>query len=453
MRASVIGLGKLGAPLAAVLASKGFRVVGSDVDHAFVDAINAGRAPVDEPHLQELIDEHRDRLSAKADAAAAVAQTDITFIIVPTPSDETGRFSNRFVLSAIERVGAGLRQKAGYYHVVVVTSTVMPGSMEAEVHASLEAHSGRRVGAEIGLCYNPLFVALGSVVRDLLTPEMILIGESDQKAGDVLAHIYGTICDSRPLIHRMTFVNAELAKIAVNTFVTTKISYANMLADVCDRLPGADVDIVTQAVGSDSRIGRKSLRAAIGYGGPCFPRDNAAFAALARSLGARAELAESTDSLNRYQIERVLGAVVARLGNGGPVGVLGLGVQTRYVRRRTEPGCGAGRAPAAGRPPGHRLRSEGARAGAVGRRQAVHRGRVCRGLRPALLRGGADDAMAGVSRHRDRGVRPTATPPGRRLLAAPVSRKGRQRRRSDLHRSGDHLRQYGERLISVSSHG
>jgi UDPglucose 6-dehydrogenase len=323
MRASVIGLGKLGAPLAAVLASKGFPVIGSDQNHASVDAINAGRAPVDEPNLQDLVSEHRDRLSATVDAAAAVAQTDITFIIVPTPSEETGRFSNRFVLSAIERVGAGLRQKAGS-HVVVVTSTVMPGSMGGEIRESIEAHSGRRVGDGIGLCYNPLFVALGSVVRDLLTPELILIGESDQRAGDVVAQIHGTICDGRPAIHRMAFVNAELAKIAVNTFVTTKITFANMLADVCDRLPSADVDIVTRAVGSDSRIGTKSLRGTIGYGGPCFPRDNAAFAALARSLGARAELAESTDSLNRYQIERVLGAVVAQLRDGGPVGVLGL---------------------------------------------------------------------------------------------------------------------------------
>src|SRR5262245_55067904 len=170
MKASVIGLGKLGAPMAAMLASRGFPVVGSDQNREFVNAIVAGRAPVDEPNLQDLIDTHRERLSATADTAAAVAQTDITFIIVPTPSDETGRFSNRFVLSAIERVGAGLRKKAGY-HVVVVTSTVMPGSMEGEIRASLEAHSGRRIGAEIGLCYNPLFVALGSVVRDLLTPE------------------------------------------------------------------------------------------------------------------------------------------------------------------------------------------------------------------------------------------------------------------------------------------
>jgi UDPglucose 6-dehydrogenase len=119
-------------------------------------------------------------------------------------------------------------------------------------------------------------------------------------------------------------VNAELTKISVNTFVTTKISYANMLADICDRIPGADVDVVTQAVGSDSRIGAKYLRGAIGYGGPCFPRDNVAFASLARSLGAHAELAEATDTINQYQVERVVGAVMARLPEGGTVGILGL---------------------------------------------------------------------------------------------------------------------------------
>jgi UDPglucose 6-dehydrogenase len=174
------------------------------------------------------------------------------------------------------------------------------------------------------LCYNPEFIALGTVIRDMLRPDMILIGESDQRAGDLLESIYRRSCDNEPAFRRMNFVNAELTKIAVNTFVTTKISYANMLADICDRLPGADVDVVTQAVGCDSRIGTKYLRGAIGYGGPCFPRDNVAFGALARSLGARVELAEATDSLNRYQIERVLGAVEARLVDTGTVGVLGL---------------------------------------------------------------------------------------------------------------------------------
>jgi UDPglucose 6-dehydrogenase len=323
MNISVVGLGKLGAPLAAVLASKGFPVVGTDVNRAFVDAINTGTAPVDEPRLQELIDENRERLRATPDAAAAVAETDVTFVIVPTPSDVTGGFSNDFVVSAMQSVGAGLRRKSGY-HVVVITSTVMPGSTGGEIRAALEAHSGRRVGDALGLCYNPEFIALGSVVRDMLTPDMILIGESDAKAGDTLERIYDKSCDNKPLVRRMNFVNAELTKISVNTYVTTKISYANMLADICDRIPGADVEVVTQAIGCDSRIGVKYLRGAIGYGGPCFPRDNVAFAALARSIGARAELAEATDTLNRYQIERVLGAIQARHPGTGAIGVLGL---------------------------------------------------------------------------------------------------------------------------------
>lgn len=323
MKISVVGLGKLGSPLAAVFASKGFSVVGSDLNPAFVEAINRGEAPVDEPRLQELIDAHRERLRATMDAGAAVAETDVTFVIVPTPSDSTGRFQNGFILNAMEVVGAGLRRKSGY-HVVVVTSTVMPGSTGGEIRAALEVASGKTVGPQLGLCYNPEFIALGSVVRDMLSPDVILIGESDTKAGDTLERIYQQSCDNKPAVRRMNFVNAELTKISVNTFVTTKISYANMLADICDRLPEADVDVVTQAVGSDTRIGNKYLRGAIGFGGPCFPRDNVAFSALARSLGARAELAEATDIVNRYQVERVLGAVSARLQLPGPVGILGL---------------------------------------------------------------------------------------------------------------------------------
>ena len=323
MKISVVGLGKLGAPLSAVFASKGHSVIGVDLNRSYVDALNAGKAPVDEPRLQDLIDANRERLRASTDVAEAVTSTEVTFVIVPTPSDAAGRFSNAAVIDAMRSIGLALRQKDGY-HVVVITSTVMPGSTGGEIRQALEQHSGRRVGPELGLCYNPEFIALGSVVRDMLSPDMILIGESDEKAGALLESIYARSCDNTPTIRRMNFVNAELTKISVNTFVTTKISYANMLADICDRLPGADVDVVTQAVGTDTRIGSKYLKGATGYGGPCFPRDNVAFAALARAIGARAELAEATDTVNRYQVERVLGAVDARLTDAGPIGVLGL---------------------------------------------------------------------------------------------------------------------------------
>jgi UDPglucose 6-dehydrogenase len=323
MNISVVGLGKLGAPLAAVLASKGFDVVGVDLNQAFVDALNAGKAPVEEPRLQELIDANRSRLKATTNIDEAILATEVTFVIVPTPSDASGRFSNAALLGAMKSIGLALRRKDSY-HVVVVTSTVMPGSTGGEIRQALEQHSGRRVGPQLGLCYNPEFIALGSVVRDMLRPDMILIGESDKTAGDLLESIYAKSCDNTPTIRRMNFVNAELTKISVNTFVTTKISYANMLADICDRLPDADVDVVTQAVGTDSRIGVKYLKGATGYGGPCFPRDNVAFARLARELGARAELAEATDTVNRYQVERVLSAIDARLTDSGVIGVLGL---------------------------------------------------------------------------------------------------------------------------------
>jgi UDPglucose 6-dehydrogenase len=122
----------------------------------------------------------------------------------------------------------------------------------------------------------------------------------------------------------MNYVNAELTKLSVNTFVTTKISYANMLAQVCERLPGADADVVTTAIGCDSRIGQKYLKGALGYGGPCFPRDNVAFSALARSTGAPALLAEATDQLNRRQVPRLAEIILARLPKNGTVGILGL---------------------------------------------------------------------------------------------------------------------------------
>ncbi len=320
---SVIGLGKLGAPMAAVLSAKGFTVVGLDLNADFVTAINKGVAPVAEPMLQETIDAGRPRLSATVDYGEAVRNTDVSFIIVPTPSGADRFFTNKFVLEAVSQIGQALRSKSGY-HLVAVTSTVMPGSTDGEIRQALERASGRKVGPDLGLCYNPEFIALGSVVKDMLRPDMNLIGESDATAGDILESIYRASTESDPEFHRMNLVNAELCKISVNTFVTTKISYANMIADMCDHLPDADADIVTRAVGADSRIGRKYLKGAIGYGGPCFPRDNKAFAALARSLGVNSDLAEATDRVNDHQLHRLMGAVEAHAAADSIVAVLGM---------------------------------------------------------------------------------------------------------------------------------
>lgn len=308
MKISVFGLGKLGAVLAALHAKNGHEIIGVDLNANFVKSINNGLSPHIEPMLQDLITESKKNLKATTNAEEAVLATDASYLIVPTPSDENGIFTNRFITSVMKDIGEALRKKDSY-HLVVINSTVMPGSCDGEIREALESASGRIVGENLGLVYSPEFIALGSVVKDMKFPDLVLIGESDKKAGDIAEQVAKSVIESKPEIHRMTLVNAEIVKIAINTFVTTKISFANMLSEICDRLPNADVDVVTNAVGSDSRVGKKYLKGALGYGGPCFPRDNIALTKLAMQLGAGFDVPEATDAINRRQVSRVANLV------------------------------------------------------------------------------------------------------------------------------------------------
>jgi len=321
LKACVIGLGKLGAPMAACLAARGCTVIGVDHDARKVSEIQSLRPPVSETGLAEWLQRSGGRLTATQDIEAAVRDTDITFIVVATPSEPTGGFSLRYVEPVCQAIGRALAKKNGY-HVVCLTSTVMPGTTGGAVRELLEKSSGKRLGPDFGLCYSPEFIALGSVIRDFLNPDMLLIGESDPRAGDFLAGIYAQICENKPSVARMSFVNAEITKLAVNTYVTTKISYANMLARICERLDGANVDIITSALGFDTRIGPKYLKGAVSYGGPCFPRDNLALAQLARQLGVPGDLAQAVDRFNRSQVGWL--ADVVQQHSKGPVGILGL---------------------------------------------------------------------------------------------------------------------------------
>lgn len=320
---SVVGLGKLGSPLLAVLAKSGLHVCGIDVNAHVVETLNAGLAPIQEPKLQSLLTEYRGRFRATTDWNDAIGNSQITYLIVPTPSGADGAFKNDYLLSALTEVGRVLRMKPEY-HLVVINSTVMPGSTGGVLLRCLEEASGRRVGHDLGLCYNPEFIALGNVVEGLLKPDFVLIGESDDRAGTILEGVYRKVVGTDVPVRRMNFVNAELTKIAVNTFVTTKISFANMLGEICDKLAGADVDVVTTALGSDTRIGSKYLRSGTAYGGPCFPRDTVAFGTLATSVGVHADLAIATDTVNRRQLARVFQILTDYTSVGDRVAVLGL---------------------------------------------------------------------------------------------------------------------------------
>jgi UDPglucose 6-dehydrogenase len=320
---SVIGLGKLGLCTAACFASAGYSVLGYDADPQAMNELRAGRSLIKETGLDELLECARENLAWADSISEAVKRSDFTFIIVPTPSRPDGRFDNSFVQSVLLEAGRAVGEKNGF-HVIDVVSTVMPGSSDNSFRPLLEEQSGKTCGLDFGLVYNPEFIALGSVIRDFLNPDMVLIGCSDPLSGGMAREIYKRTCRNRPHIAVMSLLNAEISKLTLNCFVTMKISFANELASVCERIPGADVDVIAGAVGADSRVGRKYLKGGLGFGGPCFPRDNLAFQSFARDAGRAPRLSPAVVEVNNSVVDRLYDLVRSRIGASGRVAVLGL---------------------------------------------------------------------------------------------------------------------------------
>jgi len=323
MKISVVGLGKLGLCTAACFASAGFTVFGYDLNDRIRNELKKRRCPILETGLEELLQTVWPALRIVDSYQEAVANSDITLIIVPTPSMPDGRFAHDNVLKALEGLAPALAAKETF-HVVDVVSTVMPGSSDGVFRPLLERLTGKRCGSDFGLAYNPEFIALGSVIRDFLNPDMVLIGASDDTSGFLLSELYRITCRTRPTIALMSLINAEITKISLNCFVTMKISFANTLTSVCERVPGADVDAVTTAMGADSRVGSKYLKGGLGFGGPCFPRDNIAFQAFAEEFGAEAILGKAVVAVNNDVPGRLLSRITSHTAPPAKVALLGL---------------------------------------------------------------------------------------------------------------------------------
>jgi UDPglucose 6-dehydrogenase len=324
---SVIGLGKLGLCLAASFAKRGIDVLGVDVVPEVVNELNQGRTLLCEPGLPELLAEFGGkRLRATLSHSEAIEQTDISCIMVHTPSDDEGHFSNQYVLRALTSLGRSLRESSKAYHLFIINSTVMPGSMENEFIPLLENTCGRKLNEGFGLCYSPELVALGSVVRDFLRPDVVAIGSSDERAGRCAEEVYRKLCENNPPIFHMSLINAEIFKVSLNCYVTLKISFANALANLCERIPGAHVDAITRALGVDRRIGPHYLQGGLAFGGTCFPRDTRAYIVLAKRNGLDAALVEAAETVNRAQDRHLADLVLDEVGRSRQktVAVLGL---------------------------------------------------------------------------------------------------------------------------------
>lgn len=322
---SVIGLGKLGSPLAAVFAAKGFPTLGLDIYKPFVDAINQGKAPVEEPLLQEYLDKGKSNLRATQNWQEVIAESDFTFLIVPTPSRPDHHFSDEYLKQALKELALALKESQKPWHNFVIVSTVSPGTINKSLIPWIEKYSGRKVNEGFTIAYNPEFIALGEVINGLLKPDLVLIGESNKEIGDQLEKMYRDyILENKAYIARMSIISAEITKISLNAFVTMKISFANTLGNICEKIADADVDAITKALGADKRISPYYLKAGLPFAGPCFPRDSRAFSAFAKQYGISAELAEATDEINDIQIQFLANKVFEAADPEKPVGILGL---------------------------------------------------------------------------------------------------------------------------------
>ncbi len=342
MKVAVVGLGKLGLPLAALLATSGNEVNGYDLSSSYRDSLKSGVLNFKEPKLNELLLESRDTLVIVDSISEAVKNVELVFVIVPTPSLTSGEFTNEFVLNALNEIGHAIKESKNRI-VIDIVSTVMPNSCSGVLSAALEKSSGRKIGENLGLCYNPEFIALGSVIHDMEYPDMHLIGQSSEWAGERVEAALKTITRREVPARRMSLTEAELVKIAVNNYVTMKISYANMLYQAALTLKDVDIDTVTNAIGLDSRIGTKYLRAAAPYGGPCFPRDTRALSFLYSELGLKDSLSQATDIANKNHTAFISEYIQENSVVDAKIGICGVSYKTGTQVVEESPGVAIGR--------------------------------------------------------------------------------------------------------------
>ena len=323
---TVFGQGKVGLALSACLLEAGHTVVGVDVDPDCVRRLNAGTFSTDESGVIERLRQHSPRFTATTDAVRAVTGSEVSFVIVPTPSNTLGGFSLRFVRAAGREIGTALRNHTSY-HVVAVVSTMLPGASDSRVMPYLGQMIGRPIGDGWGYDYNPAFIALGEVVQGFVKPDYILIGESEARAGEVVAGIHRSLVVNGPPLARMSPIEAEITKIASNTHETMRVSFANMLFSLCSEIPGTHVDHITEALAH--RMGKRFFKGAVPYGGPCWPRDNVALAVFMDLMGVPSTFPRTVDQFNQEHGRYVLRKCLEITRPGGAVAVLGLAYKAR----------------------------------------------------------------------------------------------------------------------------
>jgi UDPglucose 6-dehydrogenase len=336
VRLTVIGCGYVGLVTGACLAAAGHEVHCTDIDEKRIDQLKAGKVPIYEEHLDEVLRRAaaEKKISYTSDAGEAIRAGEVIFICVGTPPKETGEAD----LSAIDHVARQIAREARTPKLVVEKSTV-PALTGVQLQKALAAYS-RDGAVKFEVASNPEFLREGTAVGDFFHPDRIVVGVENEKSAAVMREIYTPILERKfhcP-VHAgkcpkgtsgellITTINsAELIKHASNSFLALKISYANVISDLCERI-GADVEEVTHAMGLDPRIGTQFLKAGLGFGGFCFPKDIQAFIHLSSSMGVEFDMLKAAERVNKQRIDRFFDKIHKALWviKGKKVAVLGL---------------------------------------------------------------------------------------------------------------------------------
>lgn len=298
MKIGVIGAGRLGICFALLCEQSGYDIIVSDIREDYVQNLNDRKIVTNEPEVQNLLKSAKN-FRATTDSKEVIRECDLIYTLVATPSLEDGSYDISSVWNIVENFKEENITSRKYF---VVGCTVNPGDCD---------NFRKQLPRNIKVFYNPEFIAQGSIVNDLRSADMVLLGvdskdNTDEKIISDIRSLYQKIQTSRAIICTMTTTAAEITKIAINCYLTTKISYANMLGDVL-HLSGCGDEVISvlSAIGTDSRIGRKYLNYGLGYGGPCLPRDNRAFAAFAKNVGLEYNLGTVTDEINNQHAKFV----------------------------------------------------------------------------------------------------------------------------------------------------
>lgn len=292
MKIGVIGAGRLGICFALLCEAAGYDVLVSDIREEYVDDLNNRKITTNEPEVENLLRVAKN-FRATTDNKEVIRECDLIYTLVATPSLPDGSYDVSSVWSVVEDIKEEDIDSSGKKY-FVVGCTTNPGDCE---------HFKKQLPSNVKVFYNPEFIAQGSIIDDLRTADMVLLGTDPFSDNDIviseIRKLYSKIQTTRAIVCTMSTTAAEITKIAINCFLTTKISYANMLGDVLHHSGcGDEVSAVLNAVGTDSRVGRKYLGYGFGYGGPCLPRDNRSFAAFAKKVGLEYNLGTVTDEIN-----------------------------------------------------------------------------------------------------------------------------------------------------------